>query len=505
MNAPSEAAPVVSLMRQAIEQFDAVTQARRSVVRLRDELDDVRIKLDPVSAKLNIALDERVRLMRQMTDAEHQERKRLEALQGELESALKSEMSRLMHRNTEELRRRLAMKLQLFDAQRADALEETRDEEFRLRERQLDQLHQEINLQSQEFLTRLAHAGPDAAAAQAIRRDMTDTLARRKAEFETRRNQLGKEHEAFVSAQRSDFIQQVTQQLRVEQQQRERLREAEFRAGMARLLQQTSHEDSDQLDELRQAIDHVTKRHGQLVQSQALWEARLEALNQEREAKRHRVDELEAAQITALAKLEEALEGDVSNDRRNSVFAWFRETMHHLPEELGTELEWIRRRVEVRLTEVQHAEAQQRRIRDRQMALQLSHELEQRYRQARMKQWQEQGVKARKAQELLARAEQLERRGQFDEALKLVSQVQELDPSHAQTVALLRERLLAAREQAVRRAQADQLERMFARAMELFERKRYEEAVSLFQQVVAQEAGVGVEQHFSSRLEAGNR
>ena len=502
-DAPPEAGPVVPFVRRAVELFDTTAQTRHNATELQDEIGEIHARLAAVNAKLDVTVDERGRLMHRLTEFEHRERECLESLRGQLETALKEELSQALRRNADELRRRVAMKLQLFDARRTDALEETLDEEFRLRERQLEELRQEVDLQSQEFLNRLAHVGTDVAAAQAIRRDMTETLARRKAEFEARRNRLTTEREAFVLAQRSDFTEHVTQQLRGEQQQRLRLREAEFRAGMARLLQQTNHEETDQLQELHQEIENVTRRYSQLVQSRALWQARSEALNQQLAAKIQRVDELEAAQTTALAKLEEALQTFAPSERRGSVFAWFGDMIHRLPVEVGTQLEWLRRRVESRLARVQQAETQRRLVRDRQMALQLSRELELRYQQARARQQQEQETKARKAQELLARVDQLDRRGQFDEALKLVSKAQEIDPSHAGTVALVRERLMAAREQVVRRAQTEQVERLFARAMDLFKRERYEEAVSLFQQVVAQEALV--ESPSPPRVEVGNR
>lgn len=502
-NAPPETGSILPYMRRVVELFDAVTQTRLQAAQLRDQRAEVRLGQVEANTALDMAMDEWTALGRRLAEYERRGRERLESLRGELETAFNARVAAAAQRNTQELHRGVAVRLQQFDAIQREAKEKTLDEEFRLKERQLERLRQEIDLQSRQFLDRLDQAGKNIAVSQAIQRDMTQTLAQRKTEFEEKRHQLNAERDAFAAAQRSEFIGRVAQELRAEHKQRLRLQEAEFRTELVQLLQQTNREQIDQLLEIHQHFDRATQRYSQALQYCALWEARSEALNQQLAARIHRVDELEIARTTALAKLEEALQASALSERRPVLFAWFSKAVERLPADIETELEWLRRRVEQRVANVQQTEAQRRMVRDRQMALQISRELEVRYQRARVKQQQEQQVRARKAQELLARVEPLEHRGQLDEAIKLVSQAQELDPGCAGTAVLVRRRLIAARDQAVRRAQSEQLEQMFARAMDLFKQQHYDEAVVLFQQVVAQERLL--QSSPTSRLELGNR
>ena len=114
--------------------------------------------------------------------------------------------------------------------------------------------------------------------------------------------------------------------------------------------------------------------------------------------------------------------------------------------------------------------------------------MESEFHEAELKQQREQDARARKAEELIGKAEQLAGRGRYDEALQLVAQAQALSPPQLSRVAILREQLVAAKEDATRQAQSVEIEQSFARAMDVFKQGRYEDAVVLFEKVIASEA-----------------
>ena len=132
-----------------------------------------------------------------------------------------------------------------------------------------------------------------------------------------------------------------------------------------------------------------------------------------------------------------------------------------------------------RLKEKEAAQAQQ--VSERQRA-EAQHE------QARLRQQREQQVRAKNADELLGKARLLAGRGEYDQAIQLLSQAQAINPPQVDQIAMAREELLAAKDRRQRDSQTAQLEQLFAEAMKVFEQGRYDEAVTLFEQVIAREA-----------------
>jgi hypothetical protein len=71
-----------------------------------------------------------------------------------------------------------------------------------------------------------------------------------------------------------------------------------------------------------------------------------------------------------------------------------------------------------------------------------------------------------------------------------MAEAQALNPPQVSRVTMKREALLHDMERARREAKSAQLAQLFSRAMETFQRGAYQEAVVLFEQVIAQEAAM---------------
>ena len=160
------------------------------------------------------------------------------------------------------------------------------------------------------------------------------------------------------------------------------------------------------------------------------------------------------------------------------------------------------RRLLLKEASLRQATAEQRRVlRERQLAMQLSREMESKFHQAKRRQQRDQETRARKADELLGKVEQRATRGRYDDALQLIAQTQALPPPQMSRVAMLREQIVTAKDEATRQAQTAQIEQSFARAKEVFKQGRYEDAIGLFEKVIAQEAAQGGE----SSVQLANR
>ena len=162
----------------------------------------------------------------------------------------------------------------------------------------------------------------------------------------------------------------------------------------------------------------------------------------------------------------------------------------YLPSDVATDFGQLQQRLAENTEQEQQLQEKARMLHERQVALQLAHEMEQRLRDNRVKYQQEQDAKARQAEGFLVRAKQLTQRGAFDEALQMVAEAQALKPPQASRVESARNEILAAKKAKLQQTVSTGIEQAFSQAMQAFQQERYEEAINLFEQVVSQEASL---------------
>ena len=202
-------------------------------------------------------------------------------------------------------------------------------------------------------------------------------------------------------------------------------------------------------------------------------------------------ESLEAERRSALDALEQALLKTGPDTVHPDALAWLGRTIRYLPVPVAAEIIPLQQRLAVAAEQEERLREQRRIVRERTQALQLSREMEQQHRKVQERQQREQQVRSRNAEELLAKADRLAAKGDFDQALELVAQAQALSPPQLEQIAMIREQLLATKAQRERETQAAELDGLFRRAKTAFDAGRYEEAVALFEQVIAQEASTG--------------
>ena len=365
------------------------------------------------------------------------------------------------------------------------------EQEIHLQERDLQQLSQEIQVQTVELRNRLSRleVSPDVVAA--MERSTSEALAKRSAELQARRAQLRVERETRLSQQRNDFVARLKQQEAIERQRRLTVKEASLRQAMAELLHTTQAHETASVERAREAFQDATQRCAQVVNEQRLLQERIGGSNKAIESQVQRIAELAHEEQSSLSRLEEAFRTPNHAGLRTEALDWFGQIIGQLPSELATELGLLQQRLVVLTEQDRQLQEQQRVLRERQLAMEVSQEMETQRQQQVLRHQHEQEAIARKTDELLGKAKQFAERGRFDDALTILSQAQGLNPPQISRVTGVRDELIAARQTAQEQAKATELERMFARAMEVFQEGRYEDAIGLFERVIAQEHGQG--------------
>ncbi|MBI2104251.1 MAG: hypothetical protein HYT90_01545 [Candidatus Omnitrophica bacterium] len=484
---PTEARHVAPVLQQVFRAYTANEDAQRDIRQLRAAQDSVKTKLSTVSGELKVLGEQRSRAEQELASLEREQQDRLAALRKDLESRLAAELVQTRQLITEELQQEYGRQLQTFENRQQAAIDKTSDQDLNLKERELQQLSKEIELQTQDLLDRLARVEANPALASSIERSMQEVLARRKAELEARRAQLSAEREAYIERGRAQLGEQLKSEQALELSRRLTVKEATLRQSMAELLYQTRRQDTAYLQAKRDEVADIQRRHQALVQEQAALQGRGEELDREMTAKLHRAESVQAERQVSLARLEQTFQRQNAGQRVEGI-AWLTEAIQQAPAELSTELSLLQQRLVTQVREEKQLEEQNRVLRERQLALQLAREMETRYQQARAAEQRERDAVSRKAEDLIARAGELAGKGRFDEAIRLVIQAQALNPPQMSRVTVLHEQLLAEKERARREAQAAEVERLFARAMETFQKGAYEESVALFEQVITKEA-----------------
>lgn len=488
MEAPPEAKPQAPLLRQAIATFQSRLQAEQNVKQIQAETDSVKTKVAAVNSELEVLAQQRQRLEQDVVGLESQQRARLEALRQELEARMARELDAARQAMRGQYEKDVTRRIQQFEARQQETIGQALEQEIDAQERELAQLSQELDVQTQELNAHLSRLEISPDVSRTLGRSTAEALTKRRADLVARRRKIIAERDARVAALRVEFTEQLKRNYELDQRRRLTLNEASIRQAMAELLTNTRRDQAGQIDHARKMFSDVRNRYGELAQVQASLNARTEALSKELSAAQQRVVSLQTEQDTVIARLEGSFQQP--NAVASETFAWFDEVTGHLPQELAGEFERLKVRVVVSAEQMQRMEERSRVLRERQQALQLAHEMEARQQAALLKQQREQEAKARKADELLAKANQWAERQRYDEALRLIAQAQELNPPQVSRVTIAREQIVSAKERADHQVRTDQLEQLFAKAMQVFQQGKYEESIGLFEQVIAQEAAL---------------
>ncbi|PIQ84028.1 MAG: hypothetical protein COV75_04490 [Candidatus Omnitrophica bacterium CG11_big_fil_rev_8_21_14_0_20_63_9] len=489
---PPEAQAVAAILQRVVELYHSAAGAQDAVKQSRSEQDGLRTQLAAVTSEREVVGRQLAQLEEQLSTLQRRQQQQVDVLRKELEARVEAELQQTHQQMDQELTQAFTRQVSAFETRQRDTIEKALSQDLQMKERELEQLAREVKVQTDELLDRLSQLDTDPNVTTALQRSTTDALQKRKAELEAQRVRLGAQRDGELTKQRTEFIASLKQQQQLERQQRLTIKEASLRQSMAQLLQQSRGSAEQEWSTAQASLEGVRVRAGQIAQQQTELTKRLETFERNATAQAHRVDSLEAERQVAMAQLEETLQRSDS-EHGDAALQWFGEAIQQLPPEIAGDLSHLQQRM-ASWAQQERALRQQRDVlRQRQLALQIAHEMEARYRQAQLKQQREVEAKARRVEELLDRATQLTGRGKFDDALQLIGEAQALSPADGQRVAMLRDDVLAAKGQQAREAQMAQLQQTFSKAMKAFEQGRYEESIALFEQVIAQESSLNQE------------
>ena len=487
LNVPPEAAPVAPVLDDLVKTFQSLSETHQHIKQLRNEQDGLRTKLAAVTSELSTRSQDRQQLEQQLKALEQQQQGRLLSLQKDLETKLTQELAQAQQQIDQELQQDSARQLQAFEARQRDAIEKSLGQELSLKERELAQLSQEIEVQTQELTDRLGRLEVNQDLTQSLDRSMTTILAKRKAELEARRKQLLTEREERLAKQRLEFANQLKQQQSLEQKRRLTLKEASLRSAMAELLHKASVEEGGRFDSLRQALQSTSQQSIVAAEHQAEFKVHLEDVGRKLAEETRQLDALEADQQKAMMHLEQVFQKPNPGLREEAI-GWFTQAVQQLSPELANQLGPLQQRLVARAEQERQLQERRRMLRERALALQLSREMTAQYQREQKEAASQREAAARKAEALMTRANQFVDRGKFNEALELLAEAQALNPPQLDRITQRREELLAERARLVSQVKATELQRAFAHAMEVFQAGRYEEAIPLFERVIQQEA-----------------
>lgn len=490
-NAPPEARPVASVLERLLDLSRSTEQTRQELRQWRADQDGLRTKLTTLSGELEVLAQDRQELQQQVSAAEAAEAARLAAMRHELNAKLERELAGAAQQFEQEFMGELTREVREFESRQGGEIEKALDQEIRLQERELQQLSQEIQMQTSELRNRLARLEVRPEIVAEMERSTGEALAQRSAALQLRRTQMRAEREARLGQQRNDFVVRFKQQEAMERQRRLTVKEASLRQAMAELLHATHAHEAEGVQRVQHALEQLQQRYGRLSQEQRLLQERIAGISKAIEAHAQRMEGLAGEEQASLAQLEEAFRKPNNTGLRTEALDWFGQVIGQLPPALATELGLLQQRLAMLAEQEQQLQEQQRVLRERQLAMEVSQEMEAQRQQQVFRRQREQEAIARKTDELLEKAKQFAERGRFDDALYVLAQAQGLNPPQISRVTAVRDEMVAAQHAAQEQAKTAELERLFARAMEVFEQGRYEDAVVLFEHVIAQEHAQG--------------
>lgn len=481
---PADAKHMAPVLRHMVGVVQSAIEVQEAVTSLRTEQDTVKTKLAAITSELELITKHQQQLTQQLSAAESQAKQRFHTLREELEEKLARELADTRDQLTAQRELDYERELGLFETRQRDVIGKALDEELDLKSRELQQLSEEIDVQTQELTDRLARLEGSPEIAKSLERQTQQILAKRRAELEARRSRIASERAELLDRHRAEFIQQMNAKFSVESDRRLKVKEASLRSSMAELLKKAERDEAGKVERLRDAAEEARQRHSRVMQQQALLSTRADVIQAELTAKTQLQQKLDGERTRAVIQFEEAFAPMLLEPES---LAWLGRTIRYMPPGVAAELIPLQQRLVASAEQEQRLRQQKRLVYERQMAVQLSREMEEKRREVERQQKQEQLVRSKRAKELLDKARDLGKQGRFDEAIELLVQAQGLNPPDLSQIALAREQFVTAKQQRAQDAQRAQIEGLFNQAMASFERGEYEQAVALFEQVIEQE------------------
>ena len=148
---PPDAQQVAPILQHAINVFQAHTDAQVRIKQSRSEQDGLKTKLAVLNGEIEVLAVHRQQTHEQLKSLEAQEQERIESLRKELEANLDGELAQSHQSMAQEFDQDIARQTHTFESLLSDAIGKALDQEIQLPERELAQLNQEIEMQTQEL------------------------------------------------------------------------------------------------------------------------------------------------------------------------------------------------------------------------------------------------------------------------------------------------------------------------------------------------------------------
>jgi hypothetical protein len=486
-NTPPSALPWAGALAHSIKAYESAREAYEQVKQLRLQQDATRTEITAATGSLELLTRQRTELEAQIQKLESERQERLVTLRRELEARLQDELSQARVQIDEELKQEFVRTMTAFETRLGTLIDQHLEQQVEYQQREIDQLSTELQTLSDEMKGRLGRLQQSPELGVSLEQSVGRAVAEKKAEIQVRRQQIQAQREQLISKRRAEYAEKLRQQQAVEHQTRLLYKEASLRQAMAELLHGAQTQEDGALRQAKSAWDDLKPRLMQAAKRQSLLTTRLEALTQQYAAATQRITTEEAARGESLVRLEQSFQKS-NIVAQPEAWTWFAQVIQESPPQLATELTVIYHRLNARVQQERQIREQQKMLRERQLAMQVSREMEKRYQVEQERRQQEQQAKAKRADELMVKVRELQAAGRFDEALHILPQLQMLNPAMSSQLALLEQDLLGAKEQSMQQARAGEVEHMFKQAMQAFEQGSYDQAVNLFEQVISKEA-----------------
>lgn len=487
---PPQAQHLVPPLHHIIEISESITSAQGGLKQLRTDLDVVFTHLISLKSELEVVTQRRSDREQELARLETEATKGFEALKFDLDNKLEQELDRSREQVSEELKRELAVRFEAYEKRQRETVQKTLSQELLFEDRELQQLTKEIEVQSQELSDRLIKLDDRSNLAKTLKHTTKKLLAKKRAELQERRSRLNVERDVVLARQRQSVVQVLKEQKQVQLQRRLTIKEASLRLSMAALLVRTRKDMKTKIEDAREVVSTVNKRYGRLVEDFASLTAQQKSLEIRIATQLRAMEGLEIERQASLVRLEEAFrkrDGELAQD----AISWFGGAIQSAPRGLSLDLEMMHQRLVKTEKQERRLQEQGRILRERQLALQVSREMEAQYQRIQEKQRRKEQAKFDKAEKLLRSAGKYANNGNYDKALQIISQAQALNPPQIQRIAMTREEFIVKQDRVVHTRQSAEIERLFEQAMKIFEEGRYGDAVAMFEQVIDQEASMG--------------
>lgn len=488
-SAPSSARHLIKSLHRTAKIFDGRRHIQNTLRQLRTDRDSIKTELTAFTSELEVIEQHRGELQSQLAATEVRQVKDLQSLRVRLEGQVKHELLRTGQQIIKELQQDTQREIALFENRQRGTISRELDQELEIEAKELEQLSQEIDLQTQELAGRLNRLNADESVAGSVARTMRTALDKRGQLLDMRRKKAEVEREVQITAQRKALKTRLMQEQNIEQHRRMTMKEASLRQDMAELLHTTRIQFAGEIGYVRRSHEEATERFSKLTARQTKSNQILEAAEINLADQTDRARSLGIEWDNTVDELEIALQR-LDPNANPEAFKWFQDTILYLTPDLNAELAPLPQRVLARAAKERELVEQQRALRERQLSLQLAKEMEGQRRIARKREKKIRERKAQKADDLLQRVKRLAARGDHQEALILLTEAQALQPPQLNRIMIVREEVLTARAQQARAAKSAELERLFTTAMKAFETGDYEKSIVLFEQVVNAEAAV---------------